>query len=196
MRFREEWLDANSDVENETVRVNRNISWSPPPHEWVKLNVDGSLSLETGAISAGGVIRDANKNWLVGFALNKGVGSVLEAEIWGILEGLKLAWSTGFRKVVVESDSQAAVTLLTSDISKYHPLYNIVRACKSFMEKDWSCSMHHIYRERNRVADYLANLGHSLMLGISVFEDPPPQVSAILEDDYNGVTISRMVLCS
>ena len=111
---------------------------------------------------------------MVGFALNKGVGSVLEAEIWGIFKGLKLAWSTGFRKVMVESDSQAAVLLLKSDISHYHPLYRIVHACTMIMAKDWICSIHHIYRESNRAADFLANLGHPLTLGITVFDDPPP----------------------
>ena len=47
-----------------------------------------------------------------------------------------------------------------------------------------------------RAADYLANLGHLLILGITVFEDPPPQMSDILENDCNGVTIARMVPCS
>ena len=144
-------------------------------------------------ISAGGIIRDDRMNWIAGFALNRGVGSVLEAEIWGIFEGLKLAWSTGFRKVMVESDSQAAVLLLKSDISHHHPLYSIVHACTKIMANDWSCSIHHIYRESNRAADFLANLGHSLILGTTVFEDPPSQMSGILEDDRKGVAITRMV---
>ncbi|KAK2654289.1 hypothetical protein Ddye_014145 [Dipteronia dyeriana] len=102
-----------------------------------------------GTIAAGGVVRDHKKNWMVGFALNKGTGSVLEAELWGILEGLKLLWKKGFKK--------------------------------------------HVYRGSNRVADSLANLGHSLDLGITVFEEPPPLVVDRLEDDFKGVTFSRMI---
>ena len=59
---------------------------------------------------------------------------MLEVEMWGILEGLKLAWKAGFRNVMVESDSQSAVLLLKSDIPPYHPLYNLIHACKTLSE--------------------------------------------------------------
>ncbi|KAK2637873.1 hypothetical protein Ddye_025668 [Dipteronia dyeriana] len=53
-------------------------------------------------------------------------------------------------------------------------------------------SMH----QSNRVADSLANLGHSLILGITVFKDPPLQIFDIMDDDCNGVTTARMFPCS
>ena len=61
--------------------------------DWVKLNVDGSRRPDSGCIAAGGVARNHLKQWLVGFALNKGVGSVLEAEMWGFLD-----LESGFQK--------------------------------------------------------------------------------------------------
>ncbi|KAK0605740.1 hypothetical protein LWI29_030217 [Acer saccharum] len=191
-----DWLASNSGLEADTGLPMRLISWSPPPLGWVKLNIDGSFNRDLGSISAGGVIRDDRKLWLTGFAVNKGLGSVLEAELWGIFEGLKLAWYAGFRKVLVESDSQSAVSILTNAIPFHHPLFHIVRACKSLLDSDWSCSIHHIYRESNFVADSLARLGHSLGLGVTVFDEPPLQTYGVLEDDYKGVATPRFVSSS
>lgn len=42
----------------------------------------------------GGLLRDENGNWIVGFV----------AELWGILYGLELAWKHGYRKVIIEAD--------------------------------------------------------------------------------------------
>ncbi|KAL5778030.1 hypothetical protein ACOSP7_010956 [Xanthoceras sorbifolium] len=75
----------------------------------VKVNVDGSRRCDSGAITVGGVARNSEKVWLAGFAVKKGVGFVLCAELWAILEGLKLAWSLGCCRVIVETDSMEAV---------------------------------------------------------------------------------------
>ncbi|KAK2655916.1 hypothetical protein Ddye_008968 [Dipteronia dyeriana] len=60
------------------------LSWIPRIQDWVKLNVDGSMLTHLNAIAGGGVFRDYKKDWLGGFALNKGIGSVVDAELWGI----------------------------------------------------------------------------------------------------------------
>ena len=75
--------------------------------------MDGSLNSELKIISAGGVLRNNRKEWLGGFSLKKGHGNVQEAELWGLFEGLQLAWKSGYRKICVESDSQATVKLLS-----------------------------------------------------------------------------------
>lgn len=51
----------------------------------------------------GGLIRDDCGKWVRGYARKVGFCSVLEAELWGIVEGLRLAWNLGFRRVEVES---------------------------------------------------------------------------------------------
>ncbi|KAK3219521.1 hypothetical protein Dsin_013491 [Dipteronia sinensis] len=172
---------------------NCSIAWNPPAQEWIKLNVDGSRNPVLGTIAAGGVIRDHRKKWLSGFALNKGTDSVNEAEVWGIFEGLKLVWKEGHKKVVVESDSQNVVLLLTKTSSINHPLLSIIQACKDMIACDWSCHILHAYRETNRVDDGLACLGHSLDLGITIFKGPPSQIIGVLEDDFKGTSFARRV---
>ncbi|KAK2655069.1 hypothetical protein Ddye_008121 [Dipteronia dyeriana] len=98
------------------------VSWSPPSPDWVKLNVDGSMMPESEAIFVGGVVRGHRKSWMVGFSLNKSMGS--------ILKGLKLVWKAGYRKIIVESGSQVVVAILNQNASLNHPLLNIILACK------------------------------------------------------------------
>ncbi|KAL5775782.1 hypothetical protein ACOSP7_013339 [Xanthoceras sorbifolium] len=84
-------------------------------------------------ISSGGLLRDFQKNWLGGLAVNKGRGSVLEAELWDIFESLKLAWDAGYRRIIVESDSKSVVDLLLSSFSDEHPLFNLLDSCRSLI---------------------------------------------------------------
>ncbi|KAK2661731.1 hypothetical protein Ddye_000305 [Dipteronia dyeriana] len=165
--------------------------------EFRKTSVQGLLRVpltkDVGYISARGIIRDDKKKWLIGFALNKGSCSVLEVELWAILEGLTLAWRVGYIKVMVESDSQVAVLFMSNSTPPNHPLFSIIHACKILMGKEWSCTIHHIYKESNKDVDHLANLGHSLDLVTTVFEYPHPQIAANLEDDCKGVATGRLV---
>ncbi|KAK3220790.1 hypothetical protein Dsin_014760 [Dipteronia sinensis] len=133
------------------------------------------------------------KEWLGGFALNRGVGSVIDAELWGIFVGLKIIWKAGFKKVIIESDSQSIVALLSNDSPTNNPLFSIIQACRSLINNEWSCNIHHVYRESNRVADYLAKMGQSLEPGISFFKDPPPQILVVLDDDRKGLAAARLV---
>ncbi|KAK2634720.1 hypothetical protein Ddye_029512 [Dipteronia dyeriana] len=89
----------------ESLRMVYSLLTSRTDFDWVKLNVDGNMNPILGSITSGGVIKGHKKSWLGGFALNKGTDNVIEAELWGIFEGLKLAWKEGHKKVVVETDS-------------------------------------------------------------------------------------------
>ncbi|CAL8990638.1 unnamed protein product [Prunus brigantina] len=73
-----------------TNKVQVLLAWVPPEIGVVKLNIDGSRRVSTGAIGAGGVLRDYLGQWIGGFAVNLGQGEVLEAELWGLFFGLNL----------------------------------------------------------------------------------------------------------
>ncbi|KAK2650812.1 hypothetical protein Ddye_018301 [Dipteronia dyeriana] len=94
---------------------------------------------------------------------------------------------------MVESDSQTTVILLNNKTHVNHPLFSIIQACKALIEDEWSCHILQTFRESNRVANCLACLGHSLKLGITVFEDPPPQISCVLDDDIKGISFARLI---
>ncbi|BBH09553.1 cytochrome P450, family 72, subfamily A, polypeptide 8, partial [Prunus dulcis] len=78
----------------------------------LKLNVDGSHKGSTGSIGAGRVIRDHAGHWIVGYSTNLRHGQILEAELWGLFFGLKLAVEKHLYDVIVEMDSSTTVMLM------------------------------------------------------------------------------------
>ncbi|KAI9177802.1 hypothetical protein LWI28_019458 [Acer negundo] len=86
------------------------------------------------------------------------VGNALEAELWCMYDGLKMAWDSSFRKIIIKTDSISVIQLLSKAIPTNHPLFSIVVEYSALMAADWSCALIHVYREENRVADGLAHL--------------------------------------
>ncbi|KAH9649197.1 putative ribonuclease H protein [Citrus sinensis] len=79
------------------------IHRSPPIWPWCKLNSDGSCK-RSGLSSVGGLIRDYNSKRIRGFGLNIGCCSITIAELWGLYQGLLIAWEIGIRWILVEVD--------------------------------------------------------------------------------------------
>ncbi|KAK0598865.1 hypothetical protein LWI29_000173 [Acer saccharum] len=118
--------------------------------------------------------------------MNKGVGNVIEAELWGMFEGLTMAWNAGVRRIIVETDSLDSVQLVSNVTNPNHPFFSLIQSCKFMVDSDWNCVVKHVYREGNRLADGLAHLGHNMKNEIMFFEDPTPQIFSIYEDDCRG----------
>lgn len=66
------------------------VRWSFPSPGKVDLNYDGAITDAGLHASYGGVLRDENGNFLFGYAVKLGACSVLTAELWGILHGLRI----------------------------------------------------------------------------------------------------------
>ncbi|KAK8572563.1 hypothetical protein V6N12_028616 [Hibiscus sabdariffa] len=73
--------------------------------------------------SCGGVVRNNNGCWLVGFAKFIGLCSVLDAKLWRAYLGLIEARNMGVRKVVLEMDCLEAVNLFHR---LHEGLYNLL----------------------------------------------------------------------
>ena len=166
----------------------------PPGIGWVKLNTDGSRDGNMETISAGGVLRNHQRTWLQGFSLRKGSGSVLEAELWGMFEGLSMAWNSGHRNIIVETDSLSIVQLLAKTPDPLHPLFSIIQSCNKLIYADWNCNVVHAFREGNNLADGLARMGHNLELGLHLFEEIPIGIKDIYEADLRGIACARQCL--
>ena len=135
---------------------------------WVKLNIDGAVTRNPGASSAGGLIRNDQGCWLKGFSANLGRSSNIAAELWAILLGLRLAWEQGYRRVVIELDAQVALTLI-NNASDESPYWNMVAGIRELLGYEWECCLEHSWREGNCCVDYLAQLGKGLASGMTVF---------------------------
>ncbi|KAK8474552.1 hypothetical protein V6N11_034235 [Hibiscus sabdariffa] len=76
------------------------------------LNIDGALNPSSSIGLADGLLRDHEGSWLLGFNKHLGISSILEAELWGTLEGVRLALLHGFERVHCQTDSSEAYHLL------------------------------------------------------------------------------------
>lgn len=96
---------------------------------------------------------------------NLGVTNITEAILWGLYHGLELAWQAGCRRLIAKMDSHIAVELMGKEISRTHPLSNLIGCYKDLLTRDWIVIFKHTFREGNRVVDKLTNFCNSLSLG-------------------------------
>ncbi|CAN1177207.1 Putative ribonuclease H protein At1g65750 [Linum perenne] len=154
------------------ARQTQLIAWRPGDGGWSTLNTDGSRICSTGATSIGGLIRNDKGEFVRAFCANIGNCSITRAELKAIVEGLKLAWSLGLRKVDVQTDSSAAISILQKGIVTQHQ---------------------HVYREANCAADHLAKFGHSCNVGMYFFNFPDSSLAHWLRYDLIGVALLRAI---
>ncbi|VVA35374.1 PREDICTED: ribonuclease [Prunus dulcis] len=188
-----EWFSACNPMAILPERSVVLLHWMAPLPGVCKVNTDGSRINSSGLIGAGGLLRDSCGNWIKGFSVNLGYGSVIEAELWGIFWGLSMAWDAGFRTVEIECDATSAMALLKSPIVSTHPLFSIINCCKLKIHEDWCCSVKHIFREQNCAADALAVKCYDFAHGLHVFLEAPAFLSDVLAADVRGAIRPRLV---
>ncbi|CAN1229118.1 Putative ribonuclease H protein At1g65750 [Linum perenne] len=160
------------------------------------LNTDGSRISQSGATAIGGIIRDSMGNLVRAFCANIGNCSITRAELRAIIEGLKLAWSLGIKKVAIQSDSAAAVAMLQAGGCPVHKHSALITEFQDLRARQWEVSIVHIFREANCCADYMANLGHSFWFGFHVFDYRISSLAQWLRYDLIGVALPRLVSCN
>ncbi|KAJ7982470.1 Ribonuclease H [Quillaja saponaria] len=140
-------------------KVIRWISWSKPETGYIKLNSDGAVANAQSRAGCGGVFRNENGDWLLGFHMNLGCCSSKVAELEGIRAGLLIARNNGWRNIYCETDASSVVEALMSEAKDNSLMSSVVEDCKSLLQHLQTCSVHHVHREGNRCADALAKLG-------------------------------------
>ncbi|KAH9770878.1 putative ribonuclease H protein [Citrus sinensis] len=174
-------------------KIIKDVRWQAPPESFFKLNTDGSR-LKNGLASAGGLVRDCSRKWQFGFGMNIGFGSVTIAELWGLFQGLNIAWDRGIRYLIVEVDRQCVSQLISSTRLMPNAHFSLITAIKELMNRQWLITIKHIYREANFAADSMAKLAGSLPLGLHVFENPPEGLGYWLCNDIYGTSFLCSVL--
>ncbi|CAL1397774.1 unnamed protein product [Linum trigynum] len=149
-----------------------------------------------GLAGAGGVIRDDQGSWVVGFVAQIGEATAGLAELWALFHGLNLAWSHGCLNLQVETDSQLVIQWIKNRVDPLHPHASLLSSIRRCLTRDWLVNITHTYREGNRVADWLSK--HSLVYPYGMHEliDPPSDLGRFLHDDEMGVTFERRVVAS
>lgn len=125
-------------------RQERLIGWNFTPITFIKLNTDGASKGNPGPAGAGGVFRDHSGDWMLGYTRHIGYATNSIAEAWAIRDGLQVATQKKFSHILVESDSQTIINLLTNGISDLHILSPIILDCRVLMQQIPQVKFKHI----------------------------------------------------
>ncbi|KAG8501961.1 hypothetical protein CXB51_000159 [Gossypium anomalum] len=126
--------NANNNIISSRSRNVKLASWRKPNSGWYKLNIDGTQRLMFN----------------------------IEAMMWGVVEGLILAWMSGQRSIDV-------VSMLTSDAKDGGII--LIRKARPYL-KEWDMVIQLVYREGNNLVDGLALMAGGQALQ-SVFNYSP-----------------------
>jgi ribonuclease HI len=173
--------------------VTRQVRWNPPPEDFIKINVDGSTFGNPGNAGFGGLLRNNRGNWIHGFSGSCGRATNLLAELSAIWKGLQLAWDLGYRSIIMESDSQAALDLIVDTKQKdFHPHATLLSLIRKLSSLPWVVSFSHTLREGNKCAVWLAKFGATNTDSLKMWTSPPPQLDIIMLADTSGVFRQRI----
>lgn len=141
--------------------------------QYVKLNTDCDFNYRSGWAYAGGVIRNEVGLWIKGFVSNLGCCSILEAELWTVLNGLHNLVNLGHTFVVIECDNAEILELVLGDRASQGNCAHLVNAIKDSLSRHTGFKLGFIYREANFVANRLASHAKEVPIGLCELDQPP-----------------------
>ncbi|XP_027118706.2 uncharacterized protein [Coffea arabica] len=135
------------------------VRWIGPELWVLTLNTDGCSKGNPGTGGSGGVLRDSSGRLLLAFSAYLGETTSLHAETSALLIGLRECAQRGFGNVGVQLDSLVLVGILQKT---FQCPWHIRRAVWQIWQLlGDSPRVAHCYREANKVADILSNVGVS-----------------------------------
>ncbi|EOY28460.1 Polynucleotidyl transferase [Theobroma cacao] len=163
------------------------VSWEKPEIGWTKLNFDGSCKGRGGKASIGGVFRNHKAEFLLGYAESIGRSTSTIAELAALRRGLELVLENGWTDVWLEGDAKTLVDVIVQRRQvKCAELQRHVSHINLIIPELNNCIVTHIYREGNRAADKLAQIGHQLKKPQIWWHIPPNEVLPIVHEDAEG----------
>ncbi|XP_071901116.1 uncharacterized protein [Coffea arabica] len=133
------------------------VRWRAAGTRIATLNTDGCSKGNPRASGGGGVLRDSEGRFLIGYSVCLGVSTSLLAEVLALLAGLRFCHQRGFTQVRVQSDSLVLVGILQCWFQCSWQIRREVFHIWQLAEDSGHFS--HCFRETNTVADILANEG-------------------------------------
>ncbi|XP_059066571.1 uncharacterized protein LOC131857838 [Cryptomeria japonica] len=144
--------------------------WQPPGEGWVKLNLDGASRGNPRQAGIGFYVHNWECKEITTLASPVGIKTNNWAELMALVEGLHLFRKLGVKNLDIEGDSAIIVNALRKGNMPNWRLNTLlskaIDLCKGFDR----FIVNHIYREGNKRADELANMGAD---GIKLLSKPP-----------------------
>lgn len=167
----------------------RMIRWNYNNARCTILNVDGSCSSVLVRAGFGGVFRNHSGTYIAGFSGHISQ-DILFAELAALYQSLKLAISFNFDELVCYSDSLLTVKLIKEDLNHFHVYVVLIQNIKDLMVSRHFTLLHYL-REGNKCPDFMAKLGVSNDVKLSIHSSPPEDLLPLLRTDELGVCFLR-----
>ncbi|KAF5477659.1 hypothetical protein F2P56_004279, partial [Juglans regia] len=133
------------------------FKWEPPDPDMLKLNVDGAVFSQMGKAGMGAIVRNSVGSVLMAASiLESDVAEPEHIEVTTVFRGLQLCASMGIEKIQVESYCLLAIEAVQKDNMVNSLLGGLYAEIKKLSSCFRECVFHHVYREANMAAHYLA----------------------------------------
>ncbi|KAK1259493.1 hypothetical protein QJS04_geneDACA023252 [Acorus gramineus] len=168
----------------ESLSTSQIALWLPPSAGWVKINSDGSKGDDR--FGYGAIVRDPNGDCLVAVAVRSCAASINILELQGMAYGLKLCTglpNSNKLSIWAETDSTTVVAWTQGRGTIPWFAFRDLRFIKQTLAQFASWRVSHIFREGNRVADFLAAARSSLGSTIYAPSLLGSDLQALIQDD-------------
>ncbi|KAH0459462.1 hypothetical protein IEQ34_012276 [Dendrobium chrysotoxum] len=161
--------------------------WHPPSPEWIKLNVDASLSCNyNGGI--GGVFREYCGRFLGAFGIKCTHWDSSQVELLMIFSAKRFIqdWMYDFKGITIEGDNKNIMDLVQEIFNKKFVFKGHSQMQDfSFLDGFNQVLFHFVNRKSNKLADFCANYARSFDLFWDVlgFNEVPPLFVSLLKED-------------
>lgn len=165
------------------------IAWELPPPTFHKLNFDGSV--RGAAAVAGFIIHTHDGQLLRASTFNLGRSSIIIAEATALHQGLRLALFLGLQNIIIEGDNLLVIKAIKNAWSTPWKIANIIANCKILLTHFANYEIRHVFREANRTANWIANVGHLVDSSFDVTPCNNSALNTILVTDTLGIPLER-----
>ncbi|XP_057855640.1 uncharacterized protein LOC131065203 [Cryptomeria japonica] len=133
--------------------------WHPPGEGWLKLNFDGASRGNPGQVGIGCVVHNWEGKEVASLASPAGIITNNWAELLALVEGLLLCRKLEVKCLDIKGDSTIIVNALRIGSIPNWKLNSLLSKALDLCKGFDRFIVNHIYREGNKRADELANLG-------------------------------------
>jgi ribonuclease HI len=142
---------------------------TPPPEDWVGVNVDAALFPAENRMGCGAVFRDHKGQFLLSFSEGmSGYPAPEMAEAIAVRRALTVSRDKGFQKIVIVSDCLSLIQRISSVARDRSTLGTVVGDIKTLKTDFESCLFRFSSRSTNVVAHKLARMSEPLVCNFSV----------------------------
>lgn len=134
----------------------------------------------------GGILRNKNGEWILGYHKHIGKCSVLDVELWAINDELKRIQQRGHAKVIIQSNSLEAIKNIHGSASKASQSA-LIRRIHRIMSQEMSWHLHYIPNEKNQSADFIAKLAFKGEEDLQLLEAPSEAVLDLIRGNNERI---------